>query len=98
MVSKLEVEERLNKMLTAQNLTMDQFKKRLQAEKQSYDQVFSDMHRRLIIQKLFQKAMADKDGGSKQLKEEDVKAFYEKLRKDNPIHLTAYRVQHIIFR
>lgn len=94
-VSKLEVEDRMNKMLAAQNLTLEEFKKKLQAEKQSYEQVFSDMHRRLIIQKLFQKAMADKDGGDKQFKEEDVKAFYEQLRKDNPIHLTSYRVQHL---
>jgi len=93
-VSRLEIEDRISKMLQTQKLTLEQFKKKLITEGQNYEQLFSEMRKRLIIQKLFRKSISDTSGGIK-LKDEEVLAFYETLKKTNPLHLTSYHIQHI---
>ena len=92
-ISRVEVEDRLEKQAKRQKMTMAQFKKELQKKKITYQQYFDQIRKELIIRKLFQKA-AKKDKKFKPT-DADIQAYYNKLLKTKPKAISMFRVQHI---
>jgi len=92
-VSRLDVEDRLEKLAQSRKITLAQFKEELKKKNTSYEQYFDMIRKRLVIQKLFRKAAA-KDKEFKP-SEKEIQAYYEKLLKTQPQKISMYRIQHI---
>ena len=92
-VSRVEVEDRLEKQAKSRKMTLAQFKKALKKKKIAYQKYFDQVRKQLVIRKLFRKTAA-KDKGFRPT-EKQVKAYYDKLKKTKPKKISMYRIQHI---
>lgn len=88
LVNRLEIEDRISKLIKARNLTLKQFKQMLAKEGGSYKLFYERMKVKLTLQKLFNKVQRDRE---KSLTPSDK----ELLQHYRTMTLEEYRIWHL---
>ena len=74
MVTRIEIEDRIDRIRKSKNMTIDQFKRELKKEKSSYQKFYEKMKINIVMRKLFSKGK----NKVKKPTDKEIAAFYRK--------------------
>ncbi len=93
MVTRIEVEDRIQKMASSNSKTLKEFKKVLKNEGYDYKEFYDKIKKQIIMQKLFHKeSSSDKSKYNLKSTDKEIKDYYKKSK------LKEYNVLHMYVR